>query len=85
MTTTTPHGNGLTSFSQISSFYHSEHLPTTHKLDVFLALKERKRRGGGDILGFPFDFTPPVAEQAIYMQAFTVALTPWLVSFVRGS
>lgn len=78
--------NGLTSFSQLFFliFYHSEHLPTTQKRDVFLALKGRKKRGGGDILGFPFDSTPPVAQQAIYMQAFTVALTPRLVSLMRG-
>lgn len=54
----------LTTFSQ--NFFllsHVELLPTMQKLDVFLALKGRKRRAGGEILGFSFDFTPPVAGQ----------------------
>lgn len=71
----------LTTFSQ--NFFllsHVELLPTMQKLDVFLALKGRKRRAAGEILGFSFDFTPPVAARASNLQALAVVLTLYLVS-----
>ena len=43
---------------------HNKHLLTTTEHFFSLLYKRRKRQDGGDSQGFPFEFTPPMAQHA---------------------
>lgn len=78
--------NALTSSSKTPFFLFPLSIVNTfapHRNTIFFSSERKKvrRRGGGDFLVFPFDLTPPVAQQAAICRRFTVALTPCMVSY----